>query len=138
MIATTNYTIDVRHGEGSRVMNLILSHLKADPALKVTSVKTPLHLRTEEDHIYEHFVRFRDPQTPNKLWHVLNEITAAIPQLFEKNYFFKITSGGLDTFGYRHEGSFGVSGSKFFNVYVKIAEVKKTSKPIESYKIEVD
>ena len=136
-----NYTIKVHHGENSRITKKILKHLKQQKELlKVTSLHTPLHLRTDrENHVYEHYINFIDKEHPNKLQTVRNEIIAAIPDLFPVNYLFifedHFTTAAL--YGYRLEFTcYGIDDGHF-HVYTKIKEQKAKSTPITSYKIQV-
>jgi hypothetical protein len=132
-----NYAVKVRHCDGSRIMNVILKHLKQNEGLKVSKYKTPLHLRRGDEYIHEYDINFKNTAQANKLDTVKEEIIAAIPELFPVNYFFKIKGyfSTFETYGYRHEGCFiGIDGNKF-DVYSKIKEQKKNSTEIEAYNI---
>lgn len=134
-----NYDIWFKHADGSRISNAIIKRLKKNPALKVVTLKTPLHLRSglPEDYVHEHIITFKDRLTPNKLNFVKNEIVAMIPELFPINYFFKFCSplNFYHTLGCKFEFYLtGIDGNHF-DVYTKIKEQKKNSAPIEAYQI---
>lgn len=134
-----NYTVKVRHCDGSRIMNAILKNLKKNEALKVLYYRTPLHLRNGGEYVHEHDINFKDTLQKNKLETIKNEIVAAIPELFPVNYFFKIEShfSKFVTYGYKHEGRFIGIDDNYFDIYSKIKEQKPNSEPITAYKIEV-
>jgi len=136
-----NYKVRFKHGEGSRVSNIILKALKSNKTdFKLEKIKTPTHLRSNEDHVQETIISFLDKEKPAKLEFVRNEIIALIPEFFPVNYFFKFTDAfSALPFNYKLEFCLIVheTGQRVC-CYTRIKEQKKQSEPITAYKIEVD
>lgn len=129
-----------KHGENSRISNVILKALKSDKLFKVTKMSIPPHLRRlsiDEDYIYTTEIVLRDLSEPLKLNTIRDEIIALIPDTFPLNYFFKFVDAfSFPPFNYKLEFSIeSYQTGQIMHCYTKIKEKREKSAKITQHKI---
>lgn len=134
------WNVIFKHGENSRISNVVLKTLKADKLFKVTKLNTPPHLRDNNpdfDHVYEAHIILRDLNEQLQLNTVRDEIISFIPDTFPLNYFFKFVDAfSFPPFNYKLEFSIQIiETGQIMHCYTKIKEKREKSAKITQHKI---